>query len=448
MFTNSRVVVQPFAVEKYGCAAGVMVTASHNPKDDNGFKVYWSNGSQIISPHDVNISNAIEANLEPASRYDGASVRGHENCVDPLADDIVQDYMGTLSTRLCRHKLENADGGVKMVYTAMHGVGRPWVAAAFDAFDLPAFIPVAEQVEPDPTFPTVTLPNPEEGKGALALAMKTADEHGASLILASDPDADRLAVAERDPDSGEWGLLSGNDIGTLLGHWQWQHFDKANSALPVSERTAPEDVYMLAPAVASKMLASIAQHHGFNFEETLTGFKWAGFRTAHLRDAGKTVLFAYEPEIGFCVGDVVKDKDGVCAAAVFAEMALAAHREGQTVRQRLESLKDVYGHFIAINGYYFCHDKAVEGKIFERLRNGGEYWTEARGYDIVGIRDLTEGVETSAPDGKPYLPTSKSSQYLTYYFGNGATVTFRTSGTEPKLKYYSELKGSNPHDTR
>lgn len=409
---------QPFAVEKYGCGAGIMVTASHNPKDDNGFKVYWGNGAQIIPPHDTNIAAAIEANLAPWEA-DVAAVDGHE-LVTPLdSDGLGEEYIETVRSRLCRHAAENAEGGVKMAYTAMHGVGHPWVARVFEAFNLPPFVSVAEQAEPDPTFPTVTLPNPEEGKGALSLAMATADREGATLILASDPDADRLAVAEKDTATGEWHLLTGNDIGVLLGHWQWEKFAEANAALPESERVPASDVYMMAPAVASKMLAAIAEAHGFNFEETLTGFKWAGFRADALRAEGKTVLFAYEPEIGFCVGDVVKDKDGICAAAVFAEMALYAHRNGQTVRQRLHSLREEYGHFVANNGYLFCYDKGTLNAIFSRLRNDGHYWLRMGSHKITGVRDLTDGVDTGTADGKPYLPTSKSSHYLTYYFDNG-----------------------------
>lgn len=449
----------PFAILRLGAVAGIMVTASHNPKEDNGYKVYWGNGSQIISPHDKNISRLIDANAVPwpecRAAYeagDEAALRANPLVTDPT-DAMVEAYLAAGESRLCRHKAANGDAGqarVGVTYTAMHGVGLPFATAMFERFGLPAFAQTAEQVQPDPEFPTVAFPNPEEGKGALALAMATADRSGCTLILANDPDADRLAVAEWVPasepararprqavDKGEWRVFTGNEIGALLAHWQW--------TCHVAAGGTPAGVVMIASTVSSKMLASMAEKEGFTFQETLTGFKWMGNAMAEHAAAGRTVLFSFEEAIGFCCGDVVRDKDGVTAAAVFAEMANALARAGTTVSGHLDAISARYGHHVSNNKYVFVDDPAKTEAIFARLRNEGHYWARVGDLAIRAIRDLTgKGWDSDAPDGRPSLPTSSGTHMLTYRFSNGAVATLRTSGTEPKLKWYSELRGTDP----
>ncbi|KAF0690105.1 Aste57867_18499 [Aphanomyces stellatus] len=422
----------PFAVDRLGCVAGIMVTASHNPKADNGYKVYGANGCQIIPPHDELIAASILKNLAPWHHYDISNIR--DQCVDPT-ESLVSQYFETMSP-LCRYPQDNADPNlhVKVAYTAMHGVGYNFTRRSFATFNLPPFFPVEAQMHPDPTFPTVAFPNPEEGQGALQLSFETAQKHGCTLILANDPDADRLAVAEQLP-SGEWHLFTGNEIGTLLGYWQYQQHMKAH---PTADKS---QLYVVASTVSSKMLRTIARREGFNFVETLTGFKWMGNETQKLRDAGKTVLFAFEEAIGFCVGDLVKDKDGVCAAAVFAEMAQQLKKQGLTAHAHLQHLYETYGHFVTQNHYVKCYDPPTVQRIFKRLRNEGHYWHAVGGYRIETIRDLSTGFDSAQPDNRAILPVSSASEMITYSFANGVVATLRTSGTEPKLKYYCESPG-------
>ncbi|OQS00204.1 phosphoglucomutase [Thraustotheca clavata] len=424
----------PFCVDQMNCVAGIMVTASHNPKADNGYKVYGANGSQIIPPHDALISQSILENLAPWQEYDIENVRDHELCIDPT-EELCTKYFEAVS-ELSRYTEENSEPEihVKVAYTAMHGVGHAFTSRSFAAFNLPPYVPVEQQIQPDPEFPTVAFPNPEEGKGALQLSFETAESNDCTLVLANDPDADRLAVAELLP-SGQWYVFTGNEIGTLLGHWEYTQYMRLN---PEADK---EQIYVIASTVSSKMLRAIARKEGFNFVETLTGFKWMGNATSELRNAGKTVLFSFEEAIGFCVGSVVKDKDGVCAAAVFAEMAQQLKKQGVTVHEHLQHLYATYGPYTTQNHYVKCYDPPTIQCIFARLRNEGRYWHTCGNYPIAGIRDLTTGFDSDQPDNKAILPVSSSSEMITYTFKNGVVATLRTSGTEPKLKYYCESPG-------
>ena len=273
----------PFCVEQHGCAAGIMVTASHNPKEDDGYKVYWANGAQIIAPHDKGIEAQISKNLVPWKEAlallvapqdssgtatgvitDDAELRQSPLCNDPTTE-IGDRYFQLMSDALCRHRDGNGlASSLPITYTAMHGVGHAWTSRSIDAFGLRPYVPVKEQLHPDPTFPTVPFPNPEEGEGALAMAFAAAEAAGSRLVIANDPDADRLAVAEQDPTTGKWRVFTGNEIGVLLGHWQWTQHKTDPSKYP-------KGIAMLASTVSSKMLGAVAGVEGFRFEETLTG---------------------------------------------------------------------------------------------------------------------------------------------------------------------------------
>lgn len=482
-FVFSRIVATPlvpFSVAKLGAAAGIMVTASHNPKEDNGYKVYWGNAAQIIPPVDAGIAAAIEKSLEPwdAAAYRSAStesVRALELVVDPDAEfGIVGDYLGAVAKQsravaAGAAAAAAANGSAPpVVYTAMHGVGTPFVLQAFEAFGHPAPILVKEQCDPDPLFPTVAFPNPEEGKGALERSFATAEAAGATLVLANDPDADRLAVAERRGSAadGDWYVFSGNEIGCLLADWLLRceardrgklsggaadgTDDAASLAASLSADLAPlgDDVYVLATTVSSKAIRAVAHHYGAKFTETLTGFKWIGNVASNLRAGGAKVVLGVEEAIGFCVSDVVLDKDGVCAAAVFAEMAASLARCGQTCLGRLEQLREATGYFVSCNKYLRVTDSSTVDAIFARLRNGGRYALCMGEFVIQDVRDLTgAGLDTSIAGGKPALPTS-SSHMVTISFRNSCVVTLRTSGTEPKLKWYAELRGDNREQAR
>ncbi|KAF5285637.1 hypothetical protein FQA39_LY16543 [Lamprigera yunnana] len=428
----------PFAVSKWNCAAGVMVTASHNPKEDNGYKVYGSNGAQITSPTDKNIQENILSNLKPwETSWDTTILNNSNNLHDPWVETMNSYTYAVSRNILDDHKAINKNATLKFTYSAMHGVGYNYIVKMFEAINLKV-IPVEEQKDPDPEFPTVKFPNPEEGKSSLDLSFKTANENGSIIILANDPDADRLAVAEKNTSTGQWRVFNGNELGALLGWWCVHSYQSKNPNESMS------DCYLLSSTVSSKILKSISNAEGMNFIETLTGFKWMGNKSYELLHQNKKIIFAFEEAIGFMCGTTVLDKDGVSAAAVMATMATYLHHHNLSLSQQLDEIYNEYGYHVSQNSYFICHDDQVIKSIFERLRNfsgPNTYPTSIinNKYSITTIRDLTTGFDNSQADNKAILPVSKSSQMITFNFSNGLVVTLRTSGTEPKVKYYSEL---------
>lgn len=333
----------------------------------------------------------------------------------------------------------NEQAQLKVVYSAMHGVGYPFVERGFEVAKLQPLHAVLAQRDADPEFPTVKFPNPEEGKSCLVLSMELADDVGSDLIFANDPDADRLACAERDPRTGQWHVFNGNELGSLLGWWSVQYFKEKNPEADLS------NCYVLASTVSSKMLRTMSRFEGYNFEETLTGFKWMGNRSVELMEAGKEILFAFEEAIGFMFSPAVLDKDGVSAAAHLGTLAsFLKVEENLSLCEKLDQLYTIYGYHFSIASYFLCYDPEKIVRIFERIRNWegkvGNYPTHVLNgkYKIESIRDLTTGIDTSQPDGQSLLPSSKSSQMITFTLENGTVITLRTSGTEPKIKYYSE----------
>ncbi|XP_072118572.1 glucose 1,6-bisphosphate synthase [Mobula birostris] len=425
----------PYAVRQLHVTAGVMITASHNPKQDNGYKVYWENGAQIGSPHDKKILQCIEESLEPWQE----SWNENLSNISPLRQDPLNEicalYMEDLK-KLCFHRELNSKTPLKFVHTSFHGVGHEYVQAAFKAFGFIPPIPVPEQKDPDPEFSTVKCPNPEEGECVLVLAIKLAEKEGARIVLATDPDADRLAVAEQQED-GMWKVFSGNELGALLGWWMFHCWR--------SEHQDPGDVknvYMLATTVSSKILRALAINEGFHFEETLPGFKWIGNRIDELLHSGKEVLFAFEESIGFMCGTLTLDKDGVSAAVIVAEMAAYLETTSLTLVEQLKNIYRTYGYHISRTSYFKCYDPSTIKRIFDRLRTyetENQYPRFCGPFEILHIRDVTTGFDSSQPNKKSVLPVSKNSQMITFTFLNGCVATLRVSGTEPKIKYYAEI---------
>ncbi|XP_053095809.1 glucose 1,6-bisphosphate synthase isoform X2 [Pangasianodon hypophthalmus] len=386
----------PYAVKKCGTAAGVMITASHNRKEDNGYKVYWENGAQISSPHDKEILRCIEQNAEPwAESWNQDLAESSSLRTDPLKD-ICCWYMEELST-LCFHRELNTQSPLKFVHSSFHGVGHVYVQKAFQAFGFPPPIPVPEQMNPDPNFSTVSCPNPEEGESVLELSLRLAEREGARIVLATDPDADRLAVAEQCDKCG-WKFFTGNELAALLGWWMLLNWKKTHP-----DPAEIENVYMLATAVSSRILKTMAEMEGFHFEETLPGFKWIGNKIHELAKTGKEVIFSFEESIGFLCGRMVPDKDGVSAAVVVAEMAVYLHAKNLTLNQQLQNIYEIYGYHISRTSYVICNDPPTVKRIFNRLRNfegEGVYPKKCGGYSITHIRDVTTGYDSSHPDKK------------------------------------------------
>ncbi|XP_017835817.1 phosphoglucomutase-2 [Drosophila busckii] len=433
----------PFAVKKLNCLAGVMVTASHNPKQYNGFKLYWTNGAQIVASDEQLIEQNIMQHLEPQeSSWQLCSLIGNDLLSDPY-EQVVPAYIAALQDEFTCPMLQlNHESHTKIVYTAMQGVGYPYIKLAFMAIQLQPVIPVEQQVQPDPVFSTTPLPNPEEGKVALNLAIQTATEHESNLILANDPDADRLAVAELN-EQGKFHIFTGNELGALLGWWVLQSFKQRMPNGKLSNCS------MLASTVSSKILKSMAAVEGFSFHETLTGFKWMANMAIELQRQGRTVLFGFEEAIGFMIGTKVLDKDGISAAAHVASMYTYLHeKKYMSLQEQLHEIYDTYGYHASIGSYLLCKDQQIICKIFTRLRSfdAGQQATYPKSilngeYKISQVRDLTTGYDSSTPNKKPVLPVTPSTQMITFTFENGLVATLRTSGTEPKLKYYAEICG-------
>ncbi|KAN0123437.1 hypothetical protein V8E52_002769 [Russula decolorans] len=432
----------PFGVKKLGAACGVMITASHNPKHDNGYKVYWENGVQIIGPHDKGISVSIAANLDP-KRWDADSVLGNPLCVDHTRE-MVEAYFDHIA-HLSEHKALNGSTDIKFVNTSLHGVGHVFVNRSFEDFGFKPFIPAKEQQHPDPEFPSVKFPNPEEA-GALDLAIRTAEVTGATYILAQDPDADRFSAAERKLD-GTWVVFTGDQLGALFAGRILAQYKASGKPL--------EKLSMVASAVSSKMIEAMAVAEGFNFTECLTGFKYIGNRALTLVEQGFEVPFGYEEAIGFMIGSEIRDKDGVAATVFFAELVALLHREGKTASSFLQELYDRYGYFQTNNSYFICDDPLVINRIFARLRNYGlqgsgrspTYPKSIAGLEVTSVVDLTLGHDsTNPPTYKPSLPLS-SGHMIQFRAaskeGLKVVLTTRTSGTEPKIKYYLEGSGQD-----
>eukprot|EP01094_Clydonella_sp_ATCC50884_P030324 TRINITY_DN9870_c0_g1_i1.p1 TRINITY_DN9870_c0_g1~~TRINITY_DN9870_c0_g1_i1.p1 ORF type:complete len:619 (-),score=204.08 TRINITY_DN9870_c0_g1_i1:92-1948(-) len=441
-----------FCVKHLKLCGGVMVTASHNPKQYNGYKVYWDSGSQIVAPHDKGIAKAIEENTEIWSDPSIVAA-GHDLLRDPTS--IIDAYYKASVDQCSSNWWKTGESQQKIVFTPMHGVGQPFVERVFQEFGLDPFVSVPEQKDPDPEFSTVPFPNPEEGRGALKLAFAAAERSGARVVIANDPDSDRLAVAERiagapsweegqEVDVASWYVFNGNELGALFGEWAIQLFLKKNGDVSDEEKA---NAFVVNTTVSSKMLRSIAERNGLQYYETLTGFKWMGNLAKSLIEQGRKFVFSFEEAIGYMIGDVCLDKDGVRAAGAMGQMVNHLYAEGKTLQGRLQELYAEYGYFYTKNDYFFCYDKNVMSGIFNEIRGGAtdqepekaKYATRIGDFDVASVRDLTTGFDSGEEDKVAKLP--RSSFMVTFRFANGGVITVRGSGTEPKLKYYTELPG-------
>ncbi|MDH2391884.1 phospho-sugar mutase [Streptomyces sp. HNM0663] len=385
--------VLAFAIRQLGAVAGVEVTASHNPPRDNGYKVYLGDGSQIVPPADAEIAAEIAAvaSLDDVER----AAEGWET----LGDEIVEAYLARTDAVLAPSSPRTA----RVVYTAMHGVGKDVLTAAFARAGFPAPVLVEEQAEPDPAFPTVAFPNPEE-PGAMDLAFAAARRAQPDIIIANDPDADRCAVAV--PHEDDWRMLRGDEVGALLA----AHLVHKGATGAFAESI-----------VSSSLLGRIADAAGLRHEETLTGFKWIA-RVEGLR-------YGYEEALGYCVDpEGVRDKDGITAALLVAELASELKEHDRTLTDLLDDLAVAHGLHATDQLSVRVEDLSVIADAMRTLREQPP--ARLAGLQVVTAEDLTRGTEALPPtDGLRY--------YLEGEFK--ARVIVRPSGTEPKLKCYLEV---------
>ncbi|WP_228980550.1 phospho-sugar mutase [Streptomyces sp. DH12] len=388
--------VLAYAIRHLGAVAGVEVTASHNPPRDNGYKVYLGDGSQIVPPADAEIAARIAA---VASLAD---VERAEDGWDVLGDEVLDAYLERTDKVLTPGTSRSA----RVVYTAMHGVGKDVLLAAFARAGFPAPVLVEAQAEPDPAFPTVAFPNPEE-PGAMDLAFATAREAAPDLVIANDPDADRCAVAVPDASAaGGWRMLRGDEVGALLA---------AHLVGKGAKGVFAESI------VSSSLLGRIAAAAGVGHEETLTGFKWIA-RVEGLR-------YGYEEALGYCVDpEGVRDKDGITAALAVTELASELKDRGRTLTDLLDELAVAHGLHATDQLSVRVQDLTVIADAMRRLRQAPP--TSLAGLTVARAEDLTHGTAALPPtDGLRY--------YLEGEYR--ARVIVRPSGTEPKLKCYLEV---------
>lgn len=424
--------VVSWATIKLKCDAGLMITASHNPKEDNGYKAYWSNGAQIIGPHDVEIIKFAEAEPEPRADYWDLSEL-ESNPMLHSADVSIDSYF-QIEKQYNYFKSLNEQTPLKFTYSAFHGIGYHYAMKMMKeyGFQDSNIFSVKEQQEPNPDFPTVPFPNPEEGMKVLKLSVETSNANGSTVILANDPDADRLQLAEKQPD-GSWRVFTGNEMGAIITWWIWKNWRAANPDADASK------VYILNSAVSSQIVKTIADVEGFKNEVTLTGFKWMGNKAEQLRAQGNEVILAWEESIGFMPGHTL-DKDGVSSAAIFAEIATWLASQGLTLKDQLFAIYEKYGFHLVRSTYWIVPDPQVTKDLFASLRKDLQFPTKMGAQPVQYVRDLTIGYDNSQPENKPLLPISTSSEMVTFTLANGSIATLRASGTEPKIKYYIELK--------
>jgi phosphomannomutase len=403
-----------FAVTHLGCAAGVMVTASHNPPQDNGYKVYWGDGPQIVSPLDAEI--AAEIDCVAASVASPSMATEGDPLIQFVDPSTIEAYhAGVRALDTCTSD-SAARANLRIVYTAMHGVGGAAMLRVFHEAGFTDVSPVAEQLNPDPDFPTVAFPNPEE-PGALALSYAHARSVNAQLIIANDPDADRMSAAIPDPAaSGGWRQLRGDEVGWLLA----QHLLLESASLGANRLVATT-------IVSSSLLSAMAAKHGVHYNETLTGFKWLA-RNALVHREWQHVL-SYEEALGYSVGSLVLDKDGMSAALILADLAAARHAGGSSLAEALTEIENEYGRFeTEQQSLRFEGADAQEqmAALMDRLR--ASLPSSLAGVAVSSIRDIA--TETPAAD------------VVILRLGNNGEVgrvTVRPSGTEPKCKVYYEV---------
>ena len=388
--------------------AGIMVTASHNPAEDSGYKVYWDDGAQIANPVDTKIAQRIDFKNPPTEE----SLADYEDATILKGDDeLIKTYVDFASSSVSSESKRE----IKQIYTPLHGVGKKVFLDVFEkaGFENPTV--VESQAEPDPDFPTVSFPNPEE-EGALDLAVGLAIEKNADLVIANDPDADRLAIVARH--GNKWRHLNGNEIGVLLA----EH---------ILSKEQEEDRLVVTTVVSSRLLSKIADFHKVKYAETLTGFKW--IVRPGIEDKSSRFVFGYEEALGFALGDSVRDKDGITSALVFAELAAELKSEDKTVVDLLEELWNRHGvHKTALLAKRLDPETDISADFMSPWRTSPP--------EKIGEFAVIGSIDMLSPESE--LPATDA---LIFNISNGRIV-IRPSGTEPMVKVYVEVTESVIND--
>ena len=430
-----------FAVRELGCIAGIVITASHNPPEYNGYKVYWEDGAQITPPHDTGIMAEVKAVTDFATLKtmdkDEAVKAGLYNVIGADIDD---KYIAALKKQV-KHQdcIDAVQKDLKIVYTPLHGTGNIPARRILRELGFENVYVVPEQELPDGEFPTVSYPNPEAAE-AFELALKLAKEKDADLVLATDPDADRLGVYVKDDKTGEYITLTGNMSGCLLADYEISQIKELNGL--------PEDGALIKTIVTTNMADAIAEYYGVKLIEVLTGFKYIGQQILRFEQSGKgEYLFGFEESYGCLIGTHARDKDAIVATMALCEAAAYYKTKNMTLWDAMIAMYEKYGYYK--DGIQSITLKGIEGlakiqEILDTLRNNtpekfGKYKVlSARDYKKDTIKDMVTG--EVKPTGLP------SSNVLYYDLEDNAWLCVRPSGTEPKVKFYYGVKGTSLED--
>lgn len=432
-----------FAVRYLGCIAGINVTASHNPAEYNGYKVYWEDGAQITPPHDKGIMDEVKAVTDYASvktmDKSAAKAAGLYEVIGGAVDDA---YIAELKKQVRRQDcIDAVQKDLTIVYTPLHGTGNIPARRILRELGFENVYVVPEQELPDGEFPTVSYPNPEAAE-AFELALKLAKEKNADLVLATDPDADRLGVYVKDAKTGEYISLTGNMSGCLLAEYEISQIRELNGGV------LPEDGTLIKTIVTTNLADAIAKNYGIRLVEVLTGFKYIGQQILKFETTGEgTYLFGFEESYGCLIGTHARDKDAIVATMALCEAAAYYKTQGKTLWDAMIDLYEKYGYYK--DSVKSITLKGIEGlakiqEIMETLRNNtpttiGNYKVlSARDYKLDTIRNFVTGEVT--PTGLP------KSNVLYYDLNDDAWLCVRPSGTEPKVKFYCGIKGSSLKD--
>ncbi len=430
-----------YAVRSLGCIAGINITASHNPPEYNGYKVYWEDGAQITPPHDKGIMDEVKAvedyNTVKTMSLEDAKASGLYEVIGAAVDD---GYIAELKKQvLHQDSIDAVKKDLKIVYSPLHGTGNIPARRILKELGFENVYVVKEQELPDGEFPTVSYPNPEAAE-AFELGLKLAKEVDADLVLATDPDADRLGVYVKDTKSGEYKVLTGNMSGCLLADYE------------IGQRKAlyglPKDGYLIKTIVTSNLADAIARGYGIGLIEVLTGFKFIGQQILGFETSGKgTYLFGFEESYGCLIGTHARDKDAIVATMALCEAAAYYKTQGKTLWDAMVDMYDKYGYYK--DDIQSITLKGIEGlqkiqEILETLRRnppaevGGYQVVKARDYQAETVRDIASGEVTGT--GLP------KSNVLYYDLTDDAWLCVRPSGTEPKVKFYYGIKGTSLAD--
>jgi phosphoglucomutase len=416
-----------FAIRELGCQSGVVVTASHNPKEYNGYKVYWEDGGQIINPHDVNIIREVQ-NIKSIAEV---KFDGDKDSIIVLGEEMDALYINQVVKQSLNPELIEANSDVKIVYTPIHGTGVIMVPRALKALGFKNIYNVPEQDEVDGNFPTVLSPNPEES-AALDMALKKADEVGADLVMATDPDADRVGIAVRD-DNGKLVLINGNQTAALLTYYllsQWAEKGKLKGK-----------EYIVKTVVTTELIADMARHYGVPYEDVLTGFKFIADVIKKNEDT-LTFIGGGEESYGFMIGDFVRDKDAVTSCSIIAELAAWARSQGKSVYDILMDIHLNFSFYLESLLNVVRKGKSGAEEILTMMadfrENPPELLNDSR---VVWMHDYQKQLSVNKVTGENKKIDLPKSNVLQFLLEDGSKVSVRPSGTEPKIKFYFSVSG-------